>query len=489
MQSLGGSSRSLAILFGQLRNHSELLGNSATGSCTMLRPKKAKTPDHRLATLVAVDQIEPHPHNPRTHSKKQIRQIADSIQAVGFAAPVLIDEDGVLLAGHGRLEAAKLLRLKRIPAVVIEGLSQARKRALLLADNRIAQNAGWDRERLAGELISLPELLLADGLDLTVTGFEPAEVDGLLADFEDNSSDPADDIDPALLSGPAVSRAGDLWQLGNHRLLCGDARESGQLGRLMGRERAHMAFLDPPYNVRVRDIGGRGQVKHREFAMASGEMSTSGFTSFLTDTLANAGNVSVDGAVHFVCMDWRHIGELMAAGTAIYDAMLNLIVWVKSNAGQGSFYRSQHELIGVFRVGSAPHLNAIELGRHGRSRSNVWKYPGANTFRAGRIDDLHAHPTVKPVAMVADAIKDCTRRHAIVLDTFSGSGTTLLAAERVGRHARAVEIDPHYVDVAIRRWQAFTGRDAMHSETGRTFEDMTDSHRELCPPRTRTRRT
>jgi hypothetical protein len=278
----------------------------------------------------------------------------------------------------------------------------------------------------------------------------------LLADFEENISDPADDIDPAHLSGPAVSRAGDLWQLGNHRLLCGDAREAGQLGRLMGRERAHMAFLDPPYNVRVRDIGGRGRVKHREFAMASGEMSTSAFTSFLTETLACASNVSVDGAVHFICMDWRHIGELIAASTPVYDAMLNLIVWVKSNAGQGSFYRSQHELIGVFRVGPAPHLNAIELGRHGRSRSNVWKYAGANSFRAGRIDDLTAHPTMKPIALVADAIKDCTRRHAVVLDTFSGSGTTLLAAERVGRHARALEIDPHYVDVAVRRWQAFT---------------------------------
>jgi hypothetical protein len=252
------------------------------------------------------------------------------------------------------------------------------------------------------------------------------------------------------------------------------------LSKLMDRDRAHMAFLDPPYNVRVRDIGGRGQVKHREFAMASGEMSKAAFTDFLTDTLTRASSVSVDGAVHFVCMDWRHIGELVAAGATVYGAMLNLIAWVKSNAGQGSFYRSQHELIGVFRVGQAPHLNAIELGRHGRSRSNVWKYAGANTFRAGRMDDLHAHPTVKPVALVADAIKDCTQRHAIVLDTFSGSGTTLLAAERVGRHARALEIDPHYVDVAIRRWQAFTGRDALHAETGLTFEAMADSRRSVA---------
>jgi DNA modification methylase len=433
--------------------------------------------------MVALDQIKPHPHNTRTHSKKQIGQIADSIRAVGFASPVLIDEHGVLLAGHGRLEAARLLGLKTVPAIVIDGLTEARKRALLLADNRIAQSAGWDRERLASELMSLPELLVADDLDITVTGFEPAEIDALLADFEGDASDPADELDPAQLAGPAVTRPDDLWQLGKHRLLCGDARDSIHLNRLMGRERAHMAFLDPPYNVRVRDIVGRGQFKHQEFAMASGEMSQEAFTTFLTQTLALAAKVSIDGAVHYVCMDWRHIGELVTAGHATYDTMLNLVTWVKSNAGQGSFYRNQHELIGVFRVGHSPHLNTVELGRHGRSRSNVWKYAGANTFRAGRMDDLRAHPTVKPVSMVADAIKDCTHRNHIVLDTFCGSGTTLLAAERVGRHACGVEIDPRYVDVAIRRWQAFTGKDAVHIDSGLTYEEIAGGRRDPAPAR------
>jgi len=323
-------------------------------------------------SAVALNRIKPHPHNPRTHSKKQIRQIADSIQAIGFAAPVLIDEHGMLLAGHGRLEAAKLLRLKQIPAVVIEGLSEARKRALLLADNRIAQSAGWDREQLADELLSLPELLASDGLEISITGFEPAEVDALLTDFEDNSSDPLDDIDPSFQSTPVVTRPGDLWQLGRHRLLCGDARETQHLTQLMGHERAHMAFLDPPYNLRVRGIVGRGQIKHQEFVMASGEMSRPAFTSFLTKTLSAAARASIDAAVHYVCVDWRHISELLEAGRLSYGTMLNLIAWVKSNAGQGSFYRSQHELIGVFRVGEPPHLNTVELGRHGRSRSNVW---------------------------------------------------------------------------------------------------------------------
>ena len=390
----------------------------------------------------------------------------------GFAAPVLIDEQDVLIAGHGRLEAAKSLGMSTIPAIVIKGLSDARKRALMLADNRIAQDAGWDLERLAEELAELPELLAEDGLDVSVTGFEPAEIDRLSADFEDPSGDPADDIDVDGLDGPTTTRAGDLWQLGKHRLLCGDARRPDDLARLLGDERAHMGFFDPPYNVKVRSVVGRGARKHREFAMASGEMDPDTFVSFLSDSLGAAAQFSMDGAVHFACMDWRHVGELVRASHIVYGAMLNLIVWVKTNAGQGSFYRSQHELIGVFRVGSGPYLNTIELGRYGRSRSNVWQYAGANTFRKGRLEDLRGHPTVKPVGMIADAIKDCTRRGQIVLDTFCGSGATLLAAERVGRQGRGLEIDPAYVDLAIRRWQSFTGRDAVHMKSGLTFEEM-----------------
>jgi DNA modification methylase len=232
-----------------------------------------------------------------------------------------------------------------------------------------------------------------------------------------------------------------------------------------------MAFLDPPYNVRVKSVVGRGRIKHAEFAMASGEMSPGEFTAFLEETLGNTARVSRDGAVHFVCMDWRHVGELIEVGREIYGEMLNLVVWEKTNAGQGSFYRSKHELIGVFRVGEAKHLNNIELGRHGRSRSNVWHYAGVNTFRA----------TVKPVAMVADALKDCTRRGDIVLDTFAGAGTMILAAERVGRRAYSLELEPKYVDVAIRRWQAFTRRDAVHADTGQTFEDVAGDRKNTQP--------
>jgi DNA modification methylase len=268
-----------------------------------------------------------------------------------------------------------------------------------------------------------------------------------------------------------VTQSGDVWQLGKHRLICGNARSMTALDRVMNGRHAAMVFTDPPYNVRISGVVGRGKVKHTEFAEASGEQSSEDFVRFLTETLDNAARVSVPGAVHFVCMDWRHVGELTAAGQAVYDAHLNTAIWVKTNAGQGSFYRSQYEQVFVFRVGQESHRNNIELGRHGRSRSNVWNYPGANTFHAGRMDDLRAHPTVKPVALVADAMKDCTRRGDIVLDIFCGSGTTILAAERVGRVCCAMEIEPKYVDVAIRRWQAFTGRDAILALTGRTFDE------------------
>jgi DNA modification methylase len=318
----------------------------------------------------------------------------------------------------------------------------------------------------------LAGLLETEGLDVSILGFEAVEIDNIQSDFEESVADPQDNIDPKWCEAVAVSKPGDLWVLGNHKLLCGDARSAADIARLMAHCRADMAFLDPPYNVRIGGVVGRGRTKHSEFAMASGEMSSADYLRFLGMTLDAAGSVSRDGALHYVCTDWRHIAELMAAAKPVYGDTLNIAVWVKSNAGQGSFYRSQHEFIGVFRVGQARHLNNIELGQHGRSRSNVWHHSGTNSFRAGRMDELRSHPTAKPVALVADAIKDCTRRGDVVLDTFSGSGTTIMAAERVGRHARALEIEPRFVDVAIRRWQAFTRRDARHAESGLSFDEI-----------------
>ena len=311
--------------------------------------------------MMAVAALKLNAGTARTHSKKQVRQIADSIQAFGFLVPILIDENRLIIAGHGRCQAARLLGIETVPVIEVTGLSETKRRALALADNKIAENAGWDRERLAIELPELSELLVLDGLDISVTGFAAVEIDQLAVDFDEDARE--DKLDPAWADAEVVTKAGDLWQLGSHRLLCGDARNTDDLARLMDGSRASMAFLDPPYNVRDRDIVGRGRVQHPEFVMASGELSSDGFVTFLRDALTQATEVSKDGAVHYICMDWRHIGDLIAAGSDVYAAMLNLVAWVKTNAGQGSFYRSQHELIGVFRVGTEPHLNtAIQLG-------------------------------------------------------------------------------------------------------------------------------
>jgi len=419
-----------------------------------------------------IERIKPDSRNAKIHSAKQVRQIANSIVAFGFTNPLLVCENGKLIAGHGRYKAAELLGLAEVPVIVLAGLSPARRRALAIADNKIGENAAWDRERLAIEIPELAGLLETEGLDVSILGFEAVEIDQLVTDFEANVADPEDSIDFKWCNDDVVSKPGDLWVLGPHRLLCGDARSAADIARLMARCRAEVAFLDPWCNVRIGGVVGRGRTKHSEFAVASGEMSSADYVGFLSITLNVAASVSREGALHYVCTDWRHIAELLAAAKPVYGDTINIAVWVKPNARQASFYTSQHEFIGIFRVGQAPHLNNVQLGRHGRSRSNVWHYAEVNSFRAGRMEELRSHPSAKPVALVADAIKDCTRRGDVVLDTFSGSGSTIMAAERVGRHARALEIEPRFVDLTIRRWQAFTRRDARHAESGLSFDEI-----------------
>ncbi len=419
----------------------------------------------------SVTTLRAHPANAHVHSKKQIAQIAQSIRQFGVTVPLIVDENNVILAGHGRWLAAKYLRLRELPVVVLSGLTDAERRAYLLADNKLVENAGWDRKALAVELSQLAPLLAKAGLNIELTGFEPAEIDSLMGDLVDPEQDPADEV-PDIGTSP-TSRRGDLWLLARHRLHCGDARGPSDVRKLMGRERAAMVMTDPPYNVAISSVQGRGQIKHREFVAASGELSGPQFTRFLFESLSLAATHSANGAIHFIFMDWRHLPEILAAGEEVYDELKNLIVWVKTNVGQGTFYRSQHELILVFKKGDAAHTNNFELGQHGRSRSNVWTYAGVNTFRSGRLEDLSTHPTVKPVAMVADAIRDCSRRGDIVLDPFMGSGTTIMAAERVGRRGYGLELDPVYIDAAVRRWQAFTKRDAVLASTSKTFDEVT----------------
>jgi DNA modification methylase len=419
---------------------------------------------------VAVARLHPHPRNARTHSRKQLRMIARSIERFGFLAPVLIDKDNVILAGHARVEAAKQLGRESVPCRRISHLSEEDQRAYILADNQLALKSGWDRDILAIELQEFVDL----GHDLTVLGFEPAEVDTALAAHAEakGEDDHRDDETPAVRPQP-VTQLGDIWNLGAHRIICSDARGSAGYEALMRGEKAQLVFTDPPYNVPIDGfVGGKGKIKHSEFAMASGEMSVAAFTTFLKDTLGLAAANSQDGAIHYVCMDWRHIGELREAGSQIYSELKNLIVWVKDNGGMGTFYRSRHELIFAYKVGTAPHVNTFELGQFGRHRTNVWEYAGVNSMRSGRLDELAMHPTVKPTALVADALKDASHPGAIVLDPFSGSGTTLIAAERTGRRARVIEIDPLYVDVAVRRWQNLTGKPAILDGSDLRFDDI-----------------
>ena len=418
-----------------------------------------------------IDRLSPDPNNPRTHSKKQIRQIAQSIAKFGFNVPVLVDAELKVIAGHGRLLAAQQLGLSQVPTISIEHLTPMQAKAFAIADNRLTEIATWDEQLLGEQLRQLSELDL--DFSLEVTGFEIGEID-LLIEGVTQKADPDDDV-PRIEPGPAVCRPGDLWHLGQHRILCGSAIEEDAYRMLMSEDRAAAVFTDPPYNVAIDGhASGLGSIHHRDFAMASGEMDQRAFTDFLARTCTLLVHYSRDGSLHYLCMDWRHIRELLDAAQPVYSELKNLCVWAKDNAGMGSLYRSQHELVFVFKRGRARHRNNVQLGRHGRDRSNLWSYPGARTLsRTSEEGNLLAmHPTVKPLRLVADALLDCTTRGDIVLDPFLGSGTTLLAAERVGRVCRALEIDPLYTDTAIRRWQDHTGEHAQHAESGRRFDEI-----------------
>jgi DNA modification methylase len=419
---------------------------------------------------IAPATLKPDPRNARTHSKRQIRQITASIREFGWTNPMLIDENNRVIAGHGRLAAAERLGMTEVPIIRLKGLSEPQKRALALADNKLAENAGWNPEILTQELQYLSEIEI--DFDVEITGFSTGEIDLLIGDTA-AEDDAADRVPAVPVDESSCIQYGDLWHLGRHRLLCGDATNPHDYERLLGPDRARMVFTDPPYNVPIDGhVSGLGRIKHREFAMASGEMSEAQFTAFLETAFAHLARVSLDGSIHCIFMDWRHMREILTAGAAAYTELKNLCVWAKSNAGMGTFYRSQHELVFVFKSGRRPHINTFELGQHGRHRSNVWTYSGVNGFGSERLEELALHPTVKPVALVADAILDCSKRGDIVLDPFLGSGTTLIAAERSGRRAYAMELDPCYVETAIRRWQDYTGERAVHVGTGLGLSDL-----------------
>jgi DNA modification methylase len=429
---------------------------------------------------IPVASLRPDPKNARLHSDKQVQQIARSIEAFGFNVPVLVDTNSQVIAGHGRLRACEILGVAQVPVIRLEHLSEHQRLAFMIADNRLTENAEWD-DRLLGEQLKILSEVELD-FTLETTGFEMGEIDLLI---ENLSPDIDGEIDPADLQPESsvnqVSRPGELWKLGKHRVFCGDALSPKSYEALMDGHRANVIFTDPPYNVPISGhVGGNGTVQHREFVMASGEMSEAEFIAFLTDAVNLLAQHSLNGSLHYICMDWRHMRELLAAGTVAYSELKNLCVWTKHNAGMGSFYRSQHELVFVFQNGSNAYRNNVQLGQFGRSRSNVWHYPGANSFsRSTNEGDLLAlYPTVKPVALVADAIMDCSARGDLVLDPFLGSGTTVIAAERTGRICYGMELDPGYVDTVIRRWQKFTSLEAINQVTGQTFAQREEEVRD-----------
>lgn len=420
---------------------------------------------HPKIELLATASLHPNPRNARTHTEKQTHQIAGSIERFGFLVPIIIDDTLMIAAGHGRWLAALRLNLNVVPIIRAKFLTDADRRAFALADNQIAQLSSWDDKLLADELGQLFD----SGYNIELTGFSTADLDFSLPE-EDPKPETVELPDPHT---EAVSQLGNLWLIGPHRIYCGDACLPLSWEALLGDDRADMVFGDVPYNVPiVGHVSGNGKVRHREFVMGSGEMTAAEFTAFMRRIFRNCARFSKDGSIHFQCMDWRHIREILDAADGVYDQFKQLVVWDKQVGGQGAFFRSQHELVFVFKSGPAKHTNNFALGETGRYRTNVVKYAGANGFRKGRERDLAEHCTIKPSALVADFILDCSNRGELVVDPCLGSGTTILAAHRTGRRGAGIELDPLYVDTALRRLTDATGLTPTLLGDGRSFTEI-----------------
>lgn len=426
-----------------------------------------------VVEYMEIDKIIPYERNPRIHTNKQVQQIVDSIGQFRFTVPIIIDEKNVVTAGHGRLLAALKLGMKEVPVIKLTHLTEAQKKMYRITDNKLTENGQWDENFLKLEFIDLGEMELDCSLD--ITGFDMGEIDVMLdSSVVEKNKEPDEKLNatPYIGDDEVVSQEGDIWELGKHRIICANSLLKETYQKLLGDKKARLIITDPPFNVKVDGhVCGNGSVKHKEFAMAIGEMTEDEFIAFLTTVFMLLKDFSMNGSLHFVFMDWRHVKEISSAGAKVYDEFKNICVWVKSNGGMGSLFRSQHEFIFVFKNGTAPHINNIELGKHGRYRTNVWQYAGVNSFGKEQ-DNLRYHPTVKPVEMIKDAILDVTKRNDIVLDAFLGSGTTLIAAEESGRICYGIELEPKYVDTAIRRWQEITGKEAIHMQSGEKYNAL-----------------
>lgn len=420
---------------------------------------------------VPIEGLKPGPNQIRRHTQRQLKQLGRSIHDHGFLVPVVVYGDSVIAAGNARVAAAKLVGLHEVPVVRAEHLSEEQMRLFAIADNKLTEGVEWIIPALAIEFAEIA--LAAPDLDQGLSGFSITERDII---FGRQRTEELADLDDGATVQPVfqpTAKLGDVFQLGRHLVTCGDATDPQVIARVVGERRVQTVVSDPPYNVKIAgNVSGLGSNKHAEFAMGSGEFDKTQFIDFLARAIRATQPGLVDGALLYLFMDWRHIAELVAASEAAELSYLNLLVWAKTNAGMGSFYRSAHELVGVFKHGTAPHLNNVELGRHGRNRTNLLSYPGVNTFTKGRNKALELHPTVKPVALLADLILDSSAPGDIILDPFGGSGTTLIAAERTDRAACLVEIDPGYVDVIVKRFEEATGATAILASTGQTFAEL-----------------
>ena len=448
---------------------------------TRAREQLANTPlpgvlaAHHDKLRLAIDYVSPKDLKPprralKTYAKKAKERLKRSIEEFGFITAMAVDANGRVVIGYRRWLVAMEMHLVVVPVVKVSHLTEEQLRMLTIVDNKLSEDGEWDLDELRAEfeeLGALPEINVED------TGFSTAELDALwlMEPKKDNPEGCREDELPGV-GREAVIRSGEIWRLGSHMLICSNSLEEKTFEALLGDERAQMVFCDAPYNLPSAAISRLGKHQHSDFKMASGEMSQSEFTTFLATAFSHLAKFSKDGSIHFQCMDWKHLREMLDAGYGAYTELKNLVVWKKHSAGMGSFYRSQHELIFVWKNGTAPHINNFGLGETGRYRTNCWEYRGNAGFHRERDDELSAHATVKPWSMVADAIRDCSTRGGIVLDAFGGSGTTLIAAERTGRRARLIEIDPLYCDATVRRWEKLTGKEAALVETDETFKEL-----------------
>jgi DNA modification methylase len=406
------------------------------------------------------------PGNPRRYPARQLTALTRFLKRFGFLRPVLINADDEVVVGAAEWKAACSCGMGSIPTIRVDQMSKADQRAYRLLEARLPELGEWDSDLLRIEL----EFLSDFDTELVDIGWTTPEYDVVMIDPDAPPEDPADALKEPEAGAIAVSRRGDLWLCDTHRVLCGDALVREDYARLLGGERAQYAFTDPSYNV-PKAGHVTGGVGVREFATAHGEMNQPEFTGFLQSAFRCMAEFTAPGAILAVCQDWRHLREILDAGYAVFDRLVNLAVWAKSSPGMGSLYRSQHELVLIWHRDKAPAVNNVEVGKRGRSRSNLWSYPGAAGFGRDRDADLAPHSIPKPVAMVADAIKDCSDLNGIVLDPFGGSGTTMIAAAKTKRRGYLIEIDPLYVDTIVRRWEDFSGKKARHAETGLTFDE------------------